>query len=89
MDDVRDAQMEMWERTFTEGMKVWEGIHPWIIWGVVHCNKRTSVVMTRLHDGQLRAVWADFLNRKINDPENKWTLEEFDPATLIHEEVIE
>jgi hypothetical protein len=83
--DVRDEQLALWRRTFPSGKQIFEGKDPWIIWGVVDCNKRAAVIKTRLHDGQLRASWADLLNRKINDPERKWTDETFDPLTLIRE----
>jgi len=85
MKDIRDEQMEMWKRTFPSGMQIYEEKDPWIVWDVADVNKRAAVVMTRLHDGQLRAVWADFLNRKLNNEKNKWTLEPFDPLTLIRQ----
>jgi len=83
MTDVRDEQITLWKRTFPEGSRIFEGKDPWIVWGIVDCNKRASVVMTRLHDNQLRSRWCDYLNRKINDKDNKWTMEPFDPLTLL------
>ena len=85
MTDVRDEQIALWKRTFPVGKQVFEGKDPWIVWDIVDCNKRAAVIMTRLHDGQLRSVWADYLNRKLNNNENKWTLEQFDPLTLLRE----
>jgi hypothetical protein len=32
--------------------------------------------MVRTYDGQLRAVWADNLSRRINQEKSHWTLEQ-------------
>ena len=77
MIDPRDENIRMMEKTFPVGLRVYEcdGTVPWLCWGVVDVNKRPAVVMVRVHDGQLRAVWCDRLIKKINNPENHWVLE--------------
>jgi hypothetical protein len=77
MSDMRQQQLEMFQRTFPIGSTVYEcgGTVSWTVWAVVSCNGRPSVVMVRTYDGQLRAVWADNLSRRINQDKSHWTLE--------------